>query len=188
MTDAARDALAEVGLRPGVRRAAAQARDPAHGREPARAAAARGRRDATATRVVVDAARRRARRPRRARRAGRCVAGRSPKLGLKAVRREVDPLLMWTPRGAWPLIVAVALGAVLFSTPTASARPEGARRAASPRAGVKVDRMPVFTWTPVKGADHYEFQLAADKGFNSTVGERAASSRRRTPPSRSRAR
>ena len=76
---------------------------------------------------------------------------------------------MWTPRGAWPLIVAVALGAVLVLTPTASARPK-APGGLQPAAGVKVDRMPVFTWNPTKGADHYEFQLAADKGFNSTVG------------------
>ena len=33
--------------------------------------------------------------------------------------------------------------------------------------------MPVFTWKPVKGADHYEFELAADTGFNSTVANGA---------------
>jgi hypothetical protein len=75
---------------------------------------------------------------------------------------------MSTPRGAWPLIVAALIGAGLFLVPTASAgiKPPGAL---VPSSLVKVDRMPVFTWAPVKGADHYEFQMAADKGFNSTV-------------------
>ena len=77
---------------------------------------------------------------------------------------------MWTPRGAWPLIVAVALGAVLVLTPTASARPKApgallAREPASRSTGC-----PSSPGPPSKGADHYEFQLAADKGFNSAVG------------------
>ena len=75
---------------------------------------------------------------------------------------------MSTPRGAWPLIVAALIGAGLFLVPTASAGIK-APGALVPGALVKVDRMPVFTWAPVKGADHYEFQMAADKGFNSTV-------------------
>ena len=29
--------------------------------------------------------------------------------------------------------------------------------------------LPTFAWTPVRRADHYEFQLAADAGFNSPV-------------------
>jgi large repetitive protein len=77
---------------------------------------------------------------------------------------------MWIPRGARPLIVA-ALGAGLFLVPTASAkvaRPK-APGALQPASSIKVDRMPVFTWSPVKHADHYEFQMSADKGFNSTV-------------------
>jgi hypothetical protein len=75
---------------------------------------------------------------------------------------------MSTPRGAWPLIVAALIGAGLFLVPAASAgiKPPGAL---VPASLVKVDRIPVFTWAPVKGADHYEFQMAADKGFNSTV-------------------
>ena len=66
------------GLRPGVRRPAAEARDPAPGREPARAAAARGRR-ARRRLGRRRRPRRRARHPRRARRARRCVAGLTPK-------------------------------------------------------------------------------------------------------------
>jgi hypothetical protein len=75
---------------------------------------------------------------------------------------------MWTPRGAWPLIVAALIGAGLFLVPVASAGVK-APGALLPASLVKVDRMPVFTWAPVKAADHYEFQIAADKGFNSTV-------------------
>jgi large repetitive protein len=75
---------------------------------------------------------------------------------------------MWTPRGAWPLIVAALIGAGLFLVPVASAGVK-APGALVPASLVKVDRMPVFTWARVKAADHYEFQMAADKGFNSTV-------------------
>jgi large repetitive protein len=75
---------------------------------------------------------------------------------------------MSTPRGAWPLIVAALIGAGLFLVPVASAGVK-APKSLVPASLVKVDRMPVFTWAPVKGADHYEFQIAADKGFNSTA-------------------
>jgi hypothetical protein len=78
---------------------------------------------------------------------------------------------MWTPRGAWPLFVAAALGAVLLVTPAAGAKTSRPKAPASllPATGNKVDTLPVFTWAPVVTADHYEFQLSADKGFNSTV-------------------
>jgi hypothetical protein len=78
---------------------------------------------------------------------------------------------MWTPRGAWPLFVAAALGAVLFVTPAASAKASRPKAPGSllPANAVKVAQLPVFTWSPVAKADHYEFQVAADKGFNSTV-------------------
>src|SRR5919197_6448396 len=39
----------------------------------------------------------------------------------------------------------------------------------SPAAGAVVDAVPPFAWTPVVAADHYEFQIAADAGFNSPV-------------------
>jgi hypothetical protein len=44
----------------------------------------------------------------------------------------------------------------------------------SPAAGVTVDAVPPFAWTPVQAADHYEFQVAADAGFNSPVLGRGA--------------
>jgi len=39
----------------------------------------------------------------------------------------------------------------------------------SPAAGAVVDSVPPFAWSPVSVADHYEFQVAADAGFNSPV-------------------
>jgi hypothetical protein len=39
----------------------------------------------------------------------------------------------------------------------------------SPAAGASLDAVPAFAWSPVTAADHYEFQLAADAGFNSPV-------------------
>ncbi|MEP6909497.1 MAG: hypothetical protein ABI896_03580 [Actinomycetota bacterium] len=38
-----------------------------------------------------------------------------------------------------------------------------------PGAGASVEALPAFAWSPVPGADTYEFQLAADRNFNSPV-------------------
>lgn len=39
----------------------------------------------------------------------------------------------------------------------------------APANGASVDSVPAFGWSPVANVDHYEFQLAADAGFNSPV-------------------
>ena len=39
----------------------------------------------------------------------------------------------------------------------------------SPSSGAVVDALPAFAWRPVKGASQYEFELAADRGFNAPV-------------------
>ena len=39
----------------------------------------------------------------------------------------------------------------------------------APAAGVSVPTLPAFSWSPVPGADSYEFQVAADQNFNSPV-------------------
>jgi hypothetical protein len=39
----------------------------------------------------------------------------------------------------------------------------------APSNGLSVDALPAFSWAAVKGADRYEFQLAADSGMNSPV-------------------
>jgi protein-S-isoprenylcysteine O-methyltransferase Ste14 len=41
--------------------------------------------------------------------------------------------------------------------------------AISPAAGAQVALVPAFAWKPVAGADRYEFQIAADAGFNAPV-------------------
>ncbi|MGH3033190.1 MAG: hypothetical protein ACRDON_01360 [Gaiellaceae bacterium] len=41
--------------------------------------------------------------------------------------------------------------------------------AATPDEGVVADAVPVFGWEPVAGADRYEWEIAADPGFNSPV-------------------
>ena len=38
-----------------------------------------------------------------------------------------------------------------------------------PGAGASVQALPAFSWSPVPGADSYEFQVAADQNFNSPV-------------------
>src|SRR5690349_13955935 len=47
----------------------------------------------------------------------------------------------------------------------------------APKAAASFDTVPVFSWAPVAYADHYDFQLAADSGFNSV---QATSSTRNT--------
>src|SRR3954469_10389435 len=39
----------------------------------------------------------------------------------------------------------------------------------SPAAGAVSESLPVFGWTKIANADRYEFQVAADSGFNSPV-------------------
>ena len=65
------------------------------------------------------------------------------------------------------LLGAAALVALL------GVAPAGARLSApvplAPAIGATTDDVPAFAWKPVRGADQYEFQLAADAGFNSPV-------------------
>jgi hypothetical protein len=46
----------------------------------------------------------------------------------------------------------------------------------SPASGAVVDSVPAFSWSPVASVDHYEFQVAADSGFNSPVLGKGADS------------
>ncbi|MGB2873865.1 MAG: hypothetical protein WBB76_00145 [Gaiellaceae bacterium] len=55
------------------------------------------------------------------------------------------------------LTAGPARGAVSAPTPT------------SPAAGAVTQFLPTFAWSPVKGADKYEFQISADAGMNSPV-------------------
>jgi hypothetical protein len=67
------------------------------------------------------------------------------------------------------IFVFVALaGAGLAVSPGADAALR-APSAISPVAGAQVALVPAFAWNPVSGADRYEFQIAADAGFNAPV-------------------
>jgi hypothetical protein len=62
---------------------------------------------------------------------------------------------------AMPLVVLLlagsAAGALQSPVPT------------GPNNGAEVGGMPAFSWSPVAGAEEYEFEIAADSGFNSPV-------------------
>src|SRR5687767_6754543 len=64
--------------------------------------------------------------------------------------------------------MVAACAALLLPAATASAAPERPSLVA-PAAGANVQSVPAFTWNKVKGAERYEFQLAADASFGSIV-------------------
>jgi hypothetical protein len=69
------------------------------------------------------------------------------------------------------LRVSLALAACFLAlelAPSAGAKLQ-APTPLAPAAGVTTDAVPAFAWKPVGGADQYEFQVAADAGFNSQV-------------------
>jgi hypothetical protein len=66
-------------------------------------------------------------------------------------------------------LLAAAFAAIAFLT-AGPARGAVARPAqTAPTAGAVVEFVPSFAWTPVAGADKYEFQISADAGMNSPV-------------------
>lgn len=65
-----------------------------------------------------------------------------------------------------PLLFAAVMAAVLAS-PATGAPP--APSLVTPNDGAVLDALPAFGWTPVAGADKYEWEIAADAGFNSPV-------------------
>jgi hypothetical protein len=60
-------------------------------------------------------------------------------------------------------VAAVLIVAVPSHAALTAPVPEG------PADGTSVASLPAFTWTPVAGAERYEFQIAADPAFNSPV-------------------
>jgi hypothetical protein len=64
------------------------------------------------------------------------------------------------------VLTAIVVGLAGAGAGTSAA---GAPHLVAPRAGATVQEMPVFAWAALRGADHYEFQLAADPRFNSIV-------------------
>ena len=60
-------------------------------------------------------------------------------------------------------VAAVLVVAVPSHAALTAPVPEG------PADGASVAALPAFSWTPVAGAERYEFQIAADPAFNSPV-------------------
>ena len=77
-------------------------------------------------------------------------------------------------------VLALLAAAGLFVGGAARAVPK-APLPLSPADGSAVGGLPAFAWKAVPGAEEYEFQIAADAGFNSPVlGAARTTSARRT--------
>ncbi|MDQ3992170.1 MAG: hypothetical protein M3229_00780, partial [Actinomycetota bacterium] len=68
-----------------------------------------------------------------------------------------------------PVSLFAALVAALVLPALAAASPPATPPLASPGEGTVVEAMPSFAWSPVAGAERYEFHIAADAGFNAPV-------------------
>ena len=71
----------------------------------------------------------------------------------------------WFSIVSW-MCAALAAAVVLVSPAGAAPATPGGL---TPGDGVVVDSLPAFGWDPVAGADRYEWEIAADPGFNSPV-------------------
>jgi len=92
-------------------------------------------------------------------------AARTPRL----VPRPGGPaFLRRVPSGALVVALAAAAGLVIVTGARAQAR-LSTPTPLSPGAGTAVALLPAFAWSPVPRADRYEFQIAADAGFNAPV-------------------
>ena len=68
------------------------------------------------------------------------------------------------------LCAAVAAAATLLvAVPTSFSAALPAPKPVLPANHAPVRYLPAFQWTPVAGVDHYEFEIAADAGFNAPV-------------------
>ncbi len=70
-----------------------------------------------------------------------------------------------------PLAVLAALAALLALTLAGAVEAGGvaAPRPAAPAGGAAHPELPPFVWRAARGAESYEFQIAADRGFNSNI-------------------
>ncbi len=73
------------------------------------------------------------------------------------------------PRRVFGGAIVVALAFVCLVVAAAAQARLRAPVPISPAAGAAVTSLPAFAWKPVSGADRYEFQIAADAGFNAAV-------------------
>src|SRR5213594_4366211 len=65
------------------------------------------------------------------------------------------------------VLAALAAAALACAAPARSALT--APVLLDPGNGASVEALPAFAWSPVPGADSYQFQVAADQNFNSPV-------------------
>src|SRR4030095_9819674 len=65
------------------------------------------------------------------------------------------------------VVAALAAGALMLAAPAQGALTQPVPL--DPGNGASVEALPAFAWSPVPGADSYEFQAAADQGFNSPI-------------------
>jgi hypothetical protein len=66
-------------------------------------------------------------------------------------------------------LLAAAFAAIAFLTAGPARGAVGRPTQTAPAAGAVAQLVPSFAWTPVAGADKYEFQISADVGMNSPV-------------------
>ena len=66
-------------------------------------------------------------------------------------------------------LLAAAFAAIAFLTAGPARGAVTRPTQTAPAAGAVVQFLPSFAWTPVAGADKYEFQISADVGMNSPV-------------------
>ena len=64
---------------------------------------------------------------------------------------------------------AVLPGASNTATADSANAPPPVPTLVGPADGAAGETLPAFAWSPVTGADRYEFQIAADAGFNAPV-------------------
>jgi hypothetical protein len=79
------------------------------------------------------------------------------------------------------ILIATLAAALVTVTPALSAGPD-APNLVGPNDGDTVAFLPVFSWDPVAGTDKYNFQLAADTGFNSLVYQLSGTKNTRATP------
>ena len=89
-------------------------------------------------------------------------AARTPRL----IPRLAGPALTRRAPGGAILVALAVVGLAVASGAQARLR---APMPISPAAGAAVTSLPTFAWQPIPGADQYEFQIAADAGFNAAV-------------------
>ena len=66
------------------------------------------------------------------------------------------------------VLAALAAAALAFAAPARADLTQPVPL--DPGNGASVEALPPFSWSPVAGADSYQFQVAADQNFNSPVG------------------